>query len=210
MIIAHAMDPVLYFHGFASSPGSAKIAALRPLLEPHGIELVTPDLNVPSFETLDWNAVVDYAKAEVERVQPVTMVGSSMGALVALATNSSLPLVLIAPAFGIARRWRERMPDTDPIVVFNHARGEDVPIHRAFFEQVAVLPDPDAPSSRVTMIMGTHDETVPFAMVREVWERWQLAPPSRFVEIPNGDHGLVEHSQLIADAIVEVADEVAK
>ena len=43
------MTSVLYFHGFASSPGSAKITALRPLLAPHGIELNAPDLNVPSF-----------------------------------------------------------------------------------------------------------------------------------------------------------------
>ncbi|MGZ8812292.1 MAG: YqiA/YcfP family alpha/beta fold hydrolase, partial [Thermoanaerobaculia bacterium] len=49
---------VLYFHGFASSPASAKITALRPILERDGIELVTPDLNVPSFEKLDWDAVV--------------------------------------------------------------------------------------------------------------------------------------------------------
>src|SRR5205823_4465871 len=34
---------VLYFHGFAWSPASAKITALRPLLAPHGIELNTPD-----------------------------------------------------------------------------------------------------------------------------------------------------------------------
>src|SRR4051812_8058343 len=38
---------VLHFHGFASSPASAKITALRPILERDGIELVTPDLNVP-------------------------------------------------------------------------------------------------------------------------------------------------------------------
>jgi pimeloyl-ACP methyl ester carboxylesterase len=205
MIIAHGMRPVLYFHGFASSPASAKITDLRPLLSPRGVELVAPDLNVPSFEKLDWNAVVAHARAEALRVQPVAVVGSSMGAIVGLAIRPEVPMVLIAPAFGIARRWKERMPDTDPIVVFNHARGEDVPIHRAFFEQVAVLPDPDPPPSRVTMFMGTHDETVPFAMVQEVWERWQLQPPSRFVVIENGDHGLVPQTPLIADAIVEAA-----
>jgi len=49
---------VLYFHGFASSPASAKITALRPLLAPQRIELDTPDLNVPSFEELDFEAMV--------------------------------------------------------------------------------------------------------------------------------------------------------
>lgn len=199
------MRPVLYFHGFASSPASSKITALRPLLAPRGIELVTPDLNRPSFETMDWEAVVAHAAAEAARVQPAALVGSSMGAIVALALELELPLVLIAPAFGIARRWKERMPDTDPIVVFNYARGENVPMHRAFFEQVAALPDPGRPSSRVTIFMGRLDETVPFAMVQETWDRWQLAPPSRLVVIDDGDHGLVAQTPRIADAIVEAA-----
>ena len=202
------MTPVLYFHGFASSPGSAKITALRPLLGPRGIELITPDLNAPSVERLDWNAIVDRGVAEARRVQPVAMAGSSLGALVALAAAQRgvhVPLVLIAPALGIAERWREKLPDGDPVSVFNHARGEDAPIHRAFFLQMADLHvDDDPPPARVTAIMGRLDETVPFERVAATWERWNLAPPSRFIEIPDGDHGLVAHSNLIAEAIVEV------
>jgi len=205
MIIAVRMRPVLYFHGFASSPASAKIGELRPLLSPHDIELITPDLNVPSFEKLDWDAVVAHASSVAKEVKPVAVVGSSMGALVALAIDVDVPMVLIAPAFGIARRWKERMPDTDPIMVFNHARGENAPIHRAFFEQVAVLRDPDPPSNRVTVIMGTHDETVPFRFVQQVWDAWKLGPPSRFLVIENGDHGLVPQTPMIAGLIVEAA-----
>ncbi len=55
------MLSVLYCHGFASSPLSAKVTSLRPLLEPHRIELNVPDLNVPSFERLDFDAVVAHA-----------------------------------------------------------------------------------------------------------------------------------------------------
>jgi predicted esterase YcpF (UPF0227 family) len=203
------MRPVLYFHGFASSPASAKITALRPLLEPRGIELITPDLNAPSFEALDWNAIVERGAAEARRVDPVAMVGSSLGALVALAVAQRgihVPLVLIAPALGVAQRWREKLPDGDPVSVFNHARGENAPIHRAFFLQMAELHvDDEAPPAAVTAIMGRLDETVPFDLARATWERWKLTPPSRFVEIPEGDHGLVAHSNLIADAIAEAA-----
>lgn len=203
------MRQVLYFHGFASSPASAKITALRPLLAPRGIELITPDLNAPSFERLDWNAMVDRGVAEAHRVQPVAMVGSSLGALVALAVaqrGMHVPLVLIAPALGVAQRWREKLPDGDPVSVFNHARGENAPIHRAFFLQMADLHvDAAPPPATVTAIMGRLDETVPFDLARATWERWNLAPPSRFVEIPDGDHGLVAHSNLIADAIAEAA-----
>src|SRR6266446_3313270 len=56
------MTAVLYLHGFASSPASAKIGLLRGRVEP-GIVLHTPDLNVPSFERLDFDAAVAHAEA---------------------------------------------------------------------------------------------------------------------------------------------------
>jgi uncharacterized protein len=204
---------VLYFHGFASSPASAKIVALRPLLEPHGIALDTPDLNVPSFERLDFDAIVAHALDHARRTPPRAVVGSSLGALIALAVaraGLAVPLVLIAPALGIAQRWKEKIPDGDPVMVFNYARNADAPIHRAFFEQMAALHvDDEPPPSPVTVVMGRNDETVPFALVEWRWREWEasgrLAPGSRFVEIEEGDHGLVAHAQLIREAIVEAA-----
>jgi len=201
---------VLYFHGFASSPGSAKIVGLRPYLEPHGIELVTPDLNMPSFAQLDWQAVMERALLAAEETRPVAVVGSSLGGLVAMETvrrAAAVPLVLIAPAVGIAERWRTKLPAGDPIVVWNHALGADAPIHRAFFEQMAELHvDREPPPVRTTVIMGRADETVPFDLVVETWQRWQaigLAPGSKFIEIGEGDHGLTTHVELIAGEIEE-------
>ena len=205
------MTAVLYFHGFASSPGSAKIAQLRPRLAAHGIELITPDLNVPSFELLDFDAMVDHAFAVATRLPPRAIVGSSMGALVALALarrGLTVPLVLIAPAMGIGERWKTKLPDGDPIMVFNFARNANAPIHRAFFEQLSRLHvDEDPPPVRVSAIMGRNDETVPFPMVEARWRAWEasggLVPGSKWIEIADGDHGLVAHAQLIEDAIVE-------
>lgn len=202
--------PVLYFHGFASSPASAKITTLRPLLEAHGIELHTPDLNRPSFERLDFDAMVDHAFQLGQRIAPRALVGSSLGSLVALATarrGLHLPLVLIAPALGAARRWQSRIADGDPVTVFNFARNAEVPIHRAFFEQMSTLRvDDDPPPARVTAIMGRKDETVPFEIVDETWRRWEasgsLAEGSSLVVIDDGDHSLVSHTAVILDAIV--------
>lgn len=202
---------VLYFHGFASSPASAKITALRPLLEPHGIELNTPDCNVPSFERLDFHAVVDHAVQCARETPPHAMVGSSLGALIALAVcrrGVYVPLVLIAPALGVAERWREKIPAGDPVTVFNYARNADVPIHRAFFEQMATLyVDATPPPARVTAIMGRQDETVPFDMVERRWREWEasgaLVPGSRLIVIDEGDHALVDQATLIEEAIVE-------
>jgi surfactin synthase thioesterase subunit len=205
------MKSVLYFHGFASSPASAKITALRPLLEPHGIVLDTPDLNVPSFERLDFHAIVEHALDAARRTPPRALVGSSLGALIALAVarrGIDVPLVLIAPALGAARRWSTKIPDEDPVLVFNFARNAQVPIHRAFFLQLANLHvDDEPPAARVTALMGRKDETVPFAIVEEIWRGWEasgrLAPGSKFLVMEEGDHGLVEHAEAIRDAIEE-------
>jgi predicted esterase YcpF (UPF0227 family) len=205
------MKSVLYFHGFASSPGSAKITALRPLLAPHDIELNAPDLNVPSFERLDFDAVVAHAVATARATPPRAMVGSSLGALVALSTAQrgiDVPLVLIAPALGVARRWQTTIPDGDPVMTFNYARNADAPIHRAFFEQMTRLHvDDEPPPSRVTVIMGRKDETVPFHVVEETWRRWEgsggLVAGSRFIVLEEGDHSLVGDAEAICEAIVE-------
>lgn len=204
------MSSVLYFHGFASSPDSAKVRSLVELLRPEGIELNAPDLNTPSFERLDWDAMIETAMEAGRRVPPRAIVGSSLGALLALEVirrGLLLPLVLIAPALGVAERWRREPPPGDPVIAFNHARGQDVPIHRAFFEQMAELHvDASPPPAPVSVIMGRNDETVPFEGVLRTWRVWeatgQLAPGSRFIEIADGDHGLTAHVDLIAREIV--------
>jgi uncharacterized protein len=207
------MISVLYFHGFASSPASAKITALRPLLAPHGIELNTPDLNAPSFESLDWNAMVARALNAAREHPPRAIVGSSLGSLVALEIvrrlaneGAGAPLVLIAPALGIADRWKTKLPDGDPIVVFNHALSANAPIHRAFFEQMFdVRIDDEPPPVRVVVIMGTNDDTVPFDLVQKTWQRWEsrgLAAGSKFITIDQGDHGLTAYADVIEREIV--------
>ena len=201
------MHPILYCHGFASSPGSAKITLLRQELA-NEIEIHAPDLNVPSFEHLDFEAAVDHAFTLGTRIAPHAIAGSSMGALIALALvrrGLHAPLVLIAPALGVADRWITRIPSGDPILAFNYARNGEVPIHRAFFERMAAVDvDHEPPPVRVTVIMGTNDESVPFERVQSVWASWgerQIVDGSQFIVIRGGDHGLTAHIDVIADAI---------
>ena len=183
--------------------------SLRDLLAPAGIELDTPDLNGPSFERLDFDAMVALGAARGRAHPPRAIVGSSLGALVALEVSRrgvDAPLVLIAPALGIADRWISRLPEGDPISVFNHARNADAPIHRAFFERMArVDADRRPPARAVTVIMGHNDESVGFENAERVWREWEasghLAAGSRFVEIPDGDHGLTAFVDVIAGEI---------
>ena len=201
------MASVLYFHGFASSPRSAKVQSLSRLLEPDGIELNAPDLNAPSFGALTWEAMIETALAAAARIPPDAIAGSSLGALVALEIMRRgivAPLVLIAPALGIAERWRTKLPPGDPITVFNHAAGADAPIHRRFFLEMAELHVDDfPPPAPVTLIMGTDDEQVPFAGVEQTWRSWEpsLKAGSKFVTIDGGDHGLTAHVERIAEEI---------
>jgi pimeloyl-ACP methyl ester carboxylesterase len=200
---------VLYLHGFASSPQGRKVGLLRERLEPGGFRLAAPDLNRPSFERLDFEAMVETALAEAKTAPPAVVVGSSLGALVALEAarrGVAAPLVLIAPALGFGARWTENLPEEEMIRFFHHGAGEEKPIHRAFFERMArVEADHEPPVSRVSVIIGRKDESVPYELVEDVWCRWvaskRLPAGSRFVEIPDGDHGLVEHVDAIAGEI---------
>ena len=60
------LKKVLYLHGFASSPAGRKIGALKDLLAPHGLDVVAPDLNVPSFRDLDFRAIARLASERSE------------------------------------------------------------------------------------------------------------------------------------------------
>jgi predicted esterase YcpF (UPF0227 family) len=203
------MKSVLYLHGFASSPASAKIGLLRARVEPE-IILHTPDLNVPSFEYLDFAAAVAHAEAIGRAAGACAIVGSSLGALMALAIvrrGLALPLVLIAPALGFGERWRTKLPDGDPVMVFNYARGAEAPIHRAFFEEMSrVDADRDPPPTRVIAIMGTEDTSVPYDQVVRVWSSWypRLAPGSELISIEGGDHGLTAYGDVIERTVRSV------
>jgi len=205
---------VLYLHGFASSPEGRKVTLLKERLEPEGFKVVAPDLNRPSFERLDFGAMVETALAEAKAAPPAVLVGSSLGAVVALEASRrgiEAPLILIAPALGFGPRWTEKLPEKETLTFFHHGAGEEKPIQRAFFERMAGLDaDRDPPAVRVTVIMGREDESVPFDLVEGVWCRWvaskKLPAGSRFFEIPGGDHGLVEHVDRIAEEIRSSAE----
>jgi pimeloyl-ACP methyl ester carboxylesterase len=201
--------PVLYLHGFASSPSGRKIALLRDALPADEFRVVAPDLNRPSFGQLDFRAIVAAALDAAAADPPAVVVGSSLGAMVALeASRKGLraPLVLIAPALAFGKRWTEKLAPGDPLPFFHHGQNREVPIHRRFFEEMAqVQSDRDPPRDRVTILMGAKDESVPFDGVYATWRRWEasgaLKPGSRFIALPDGDHGLIDYVGQIADEV---------
>jgi hypothetical protein len=204
-----ARTEVLYFHGFASSPNSAKVVALRRVLEPYRIELIVPDLNIPSFEHLSFASMAEAMTDLAMTLRPSALVGSSLGALLAVEVGHrgvKAPEVLIAPALGVADRWMALIPEGDPILVPHYRSGMSEPIHRRFFEEMAAnRSDEEPPPAAVAVIMGSNDESVPFERVEKRWESWvrsgRLADGSRFVRIAGGDHSLVDSVAIIAASI---------
>ena len=98
---------VLYLHGFASSPESGKAQRFAAACAARGIGFTCPDLNEPSFETLTVTRMLESVRRAIAAAPagPVAIVGSSLGAFVAVhaaardTTGRVARLVLMAPAF---------------------------------------------------------------------------------------------------------------
>jgi uncharacterized protein len=106
------MTDVLYLHGFASGPGSSKARFFRDRLEAAGATVEIPDLAAGDFEHLTITGqlgVIEQAAAG----RAVALMGSSMGGYLAALYAARHPevtrMVLLAPAFGFARRWPDRL-----------------------------------------------------------------------------------------------------
>lgn len=86
---------IVYLHGRMSSPNSQKCK----LLKANGHEVYAPAL-----KSTDWTQSVTAACEIIEKVDPDLVIGSSRGGAVAMATNTTVPMVLICPA------WRKYAP----------------------------------------------------------------------------------------------------
>ena len=87
---------IVYLHGRMSSPNAQKCKFLRE----NGHEVFAPRL-----KSTDWAQSVNAAREIMEKVMPDLVIGSSRGAAVAMATNSTVPMVLICPAWGKYAPW---------------------------------------------------------------------------------------------------------
>jgi uncharacterized protein len=173
----------LYLHGFASSAASTKGLAFARHFAGLGIPIERLDLRVPSIEHLRVSAGMSATRAAIGgKRDRAVLVGSSLGALtaarVAAADARVCALVLLAPAFRIAERWRLRIGEdayrhwrnTGWMEIHDYLTGQRVRVDFGFIEDVAAIDEADGgwPDVRVpTLIVhGRFDETVDVELSR--------------------------------------------
>jgi uncharacterized protein len=104
----------LYLHGFASGPASSKGMAVASRYATLGVAVERLNLRLPSFEGLRLSTMIDAVRGAIggERERAV-LFGSSLGGLTAsrVAERDArvCALVLLAPAFRLMERWRQRL-----------------------------------------------------------------------------------------------------
>lgn len=174
---------VIYLHGFASSPASGKAERFRRELEARGVGYTCPDLNQPAFETLTVSRMLAQVRDGIAAVPqgPVALVGSSLGAFVALhaaeqdTTGKVDRLVLLAPALDFGgNRLQQLGPHgidewkrAGTLTVFHYADEREREIGYALYEDAGQYDAFTLTTTRPMLIFqGEQDDVVSPAMVK--------------------------------------------
>ncbi len=198
----------LYLHGFASSPASRKAQALRQALAP-AIQLEIPDLNLGDFRTMTISRQLAWLET-VLGAEPTTVIGSSLGGLVAVLLAARQPtiqnLVLLAPALDFAQRlpqwlgeesfrqWRER----GEWEFFHYGAGRPLPLAWSFWEDAGTH-DPSTlrRSLPIVIFHGRRDEVIPVCVSAD----FARGRSQTVLHCPDSDHGLLDCLPAIVEAV---------
>jgi pimeloyl-ACP methyl ester carboxylesterase len=199
---------ILYLHGFASGPSSAKGRALEARFSALGVPFHRANLTPgeEGFERSTPLTMLAEAERLVARHRPSVLMGSSLGGWLSAVLASRDPsierVVLLAPAFRLHERWRgrvsaeeERRWRAEGLLVDHHATGTKRRLGWAFMEDAAKLPAYPEVKVPALCIAGRRDEVVPLADV----ERFvAMTPGARLVALDDG-HELVASIDTIFD-----------
>jgi uncharacterized protein len=196
---------VYYLHGFASSAQSSKASFFGARLAERGITLRVPDFNEPDFSTLTISRMVEQVVQSMNEVRgprtgPTALIGSSLGAFVAIQVALRRPssvsrLVLLAPALDIGGNRLRDLGDrgidewrrTNTLNVFHHGDGKTLPLRFDFYTDAlnydALGADLGIP---VQVFQGQRDAAVDPALTR----RWSSSRPNVELHELDDDHQL--------------------
>ena len=204
------MTPVLYLHGFASSPASTKARAFERILSAAGCRVAIPDLAEGRFEQLTITAQL----ALIERAGgggPVSLIGSSLGGYLAAlyaARHAEVDrVVLMAPAFTFARLWHEwlgeveivRWRETGGREFFHYGENRPVQLGYQLLADADGYEDYPEVTQPTLIFHGAHDTDVPPEVSREFARR----RPNARLEILDSDHQLTDQIDYMAAKVLE-------
>ena len=203
------MTRIVYLHGFASGPQSSKARYFRTLLERAGAPVLIPDLAEGDFEHLTITGQLAVIDRAVDG-EPVALVGSSLGGYLAALFAARHPnvqkAVLLAPAFGFARRWPERMGPAQvaawrhngAIDVFHYAENRNRKLGYQLLadgERFEDYPDFTQPA---LIFHGAHDDVVPVRYSQE----FAASHPNSTREVLDAGHDLLNVLDYMAGKIL--------
>jgi uncharacterized protein len=175
----------LWLHGFSSSPDSGKGRFVRDRLAERGARLAIPDLNQPAFRDLTVTRMLGQVDGLLDQ-DPAVLFGSSLGGYTAALWSARHPgrvraLVLLAPAFDLAERWKRRTGPEELrrwrergyALLDHYAWGRKEPLSIGFLDDAdryEPFPLPDAPT---LVLQGLRDDVVTPDLAPEFVRRMQ-------------------------------------
>jgi pimeloyl-ACP methyl ester carboxylesterase len=203
------MTRVLYLHGFASSPASRKAQLFRKRFADAGVDVEIPDLEEGSFRNLTIGGQLRVIERTL-RGEPAHLIGSSMGgylaALYAARHAEARCLVLMAPAFGFARRWAAQLGEKaldewrrrGTLDVFHYAAGGPSPLDWGLMEDALRYEDEPKVEQPTLIWHGLQDDVVPVEASRA------FAAHNSHVRLVEAlsDHELTDVAERIAEEAV--------
>jgi pimeloyl-ACP methyl ester carboxylesterase len=193
----------VYVHGFASSPQSRKAVQFRSALAARGVPVDIPAMDQGDFSHLTISGQLDVLE-DATRGEPLCLIGSSMGgylaALYAAAHPEVAKLVLLAPAFGFAQRWDEKIGEPKPsgFEVFHYGDKKVRRVHYGLIEDALRYPSAPDFTQPAWIFHGIHDEVVPIEYSRDFAAAHANA---RLTEL-DSDHELLNVlDQIVGEAI---------
>jgi len=205
------MTCFIYLHGFASSPKSVKAQFFRDAFAQVQIQLQIPDLNAGDFPRLTITRQLTQVAAEFpDDSVPVTLIGSSLGGLVAAHLAQRHPqverLILLSPAFGFLSHWLPQLGNrglefwqqTNYLLVYHHGEGRSLPLSYNFVTDASQYQEDVLQRPLPTLIFhGTQDDVIPITASREFG---RSRPWVELVELES-DHTLGNVTAVIWPAI---------
>jgi len=201
---------ILYLHGFASGPESAKGRAFAERFGRLGVALHRADLTPgpDGFERATPLTMLAEAERALATSGARVVMGSSLGGWLGAVLASLHPsverLVLLAPAFRLFERWNARLTPAqladwkaNGLETFHYGSGRNRRIGWAFLEQASALPAFPEVHVPALCVAGRDDDLVPVADVAAFVDR---TPTARLLVVEDGHELLASVDRIFEEA----------